>query len=169
NQVIGLGHRSLALITAEHDQNDRARKRVEGLYLAMRENGLNPEDLQIVETTYSIENGAKGFDSLMAARRRPTAIICGNDVLAAGALTRASETGVSVPDEVSITGFDDIELATIVTPTLTTVHVPHKKMGKKAAGLLVALRNGDETNPSVELETDIKWRRSLGPAARRAE
>ncbi len=164
DQVIGLGHRSLALISAERSDNDRARERSEGVLQAMRDNGLDPADLYVLETPYSIGNGARAFERVMSLKNRPTAVLCGNDVLAAGALSRAKELGLNVPRDVSITGFDDIEIAEIVTPSLTTVHVPHREMGRKAADLLVAMRNGEAPGTGIELGTTIKWRDSLGPA-----
>lgn len=164
DRVIGLGHRSLALITAERADNDRARERSEGVVEAMRDNGLDPRDLEVIETPYSIGNGARAFETAMSLKHRPTAVLCGNDVLAAGALSKAKELGLSVPGDVSITGFDDIELAEIVSPSLTTVHVPHREMGRRAADSLVAMRNGEAASSGIELGTTIKWRDSLGPA-----
>lgn len=64
----------------------------------------------------------------------------------------------------SITGFDDIELAQIVTPGLTTVHVPHREMGRCCGEALVALRNGEDGIHSRELKAEVMWRGSLGPA-----
>ena len=164
NRVLDLGHRSLGFITAERAGNDRARDRSEGLLDTLTERGLDPGSVRVVETQYSIANGAQAFESLMQGDRRPTAVLCGNDVLAAGALTMARKMGIGVPQDVSITGFDDIEIADIVTPGLTTVRVPHRDMGRGAARLLVALRNGENPGPSVELKAEIKWRESLGPA-----
>lgn len=162
-EVIGLGHHRLGFITAERGGNDRARERFEGVCGAMRAASLDPDTLQIEETSYSVPNGADAFERLMQRQPRPTAVMCGNDVLAVGAITRAKKLGIKVPEDVSITGFDDIEIADIVSPALTTVHVPHREMGRKAAGLLLALRSGSGTNNSVELDAPIKWRESLGP------
>jgi LacI family transcriptional regulator len=104
----------------------------------------------------------------MARRPRPTAVLCGNDVFAAGALMAAREMGLSVPGDVSVTGFEDIELAGIVTPALTTVHVPPRQMGRRAAQMLIALCAGSDPGPSVRLETSIACRAPLGspPGAR---
>ncbi|NRA99295.1 MAG: LacI family DNA-binding transcriptional regulator [Rhodobacteraceae bacterium] len=162
--VVDQGHTELALITADRAGNDRARERAEGLFDAMRERGISVSSLRLIETSYSIDNGARGFEELMASASPPTAILCGNDVLAAGALTAAHRLGIRVPEDVSVTGFDDIELASIVTPALTTVHVPHREMGRRAAKMLVALRNEREAGGSEELPTQIQWRASLGPA-----
>lgn len=163
SQVLKLGHKSLALITAELNGNDRAQQRYEGLLKAMEACGLDAQTLRVIKTTYSITNGAKAFETLMQSDTTPTAVICGNDVLAAGALVQARNMGLNVPNDVSITGFDDIEIAELVTPALTTVHVPHRKMGKGAAEMLIALRDGKNLSQSVELEATIKLRGSLGP------
>lgn len=160
-EVLALGHRDLAVITASVARNDRARARVHGIRDAMIEAGLDPQGLRLLETPYGIENGARAFTELMHPPC-PTAILCGNDVLAAGALRRAREMGVNVPKNVSITGFDDIELAEIVTPGLTTIHVPHREMGRRSALALIALRNGETPGPSVQLAANIKWRETLG-------
>lgn len=162
-EVLALGHRRLGLITAERGNNDRARQRAEGVMDAMQDARLTPDALGIVETPYSIANGATAFETLMGRQDRPTAILCGNDVLAAGALSAARRMGISVPGEVSITGFDDIDLCDIVSPTLTTVHVPHRQMGRAAAKALIDLRGGVDPGPSVALDAHIMWRESLGP------
>lgn len=164
NAVLDRGHRRLGLITADRRGNDRARQRSLGLIDAMRDRGLDPESLSVVETTYSIACGAEALEQLMQADPRPTAVLCGNDVLAAGALVQARRMGIDVPGELSITGFDDIEIAEILTPALTTVHVPHRNMGKGAARMLVALRAGEDPGSSVELEASLQLRDSLGPA-----
>ena len=120
--------------------------------------------MPLEETEYSFHHGAAAFDRLMRQTPRPTAVLCGNDVLAAGALRQAREMGLDVPGDVSITGFDDIELCEIVTPALTTVHVPHREMGRRAARLLLDMRGGDSAGERVRLEAPIKWRDTLGPA-----
>jgi len=165
-EVLALGHRRLGLITAPRDGNDRARGRHLGVCDAMAEHGLDPVALHVVEAPYGIDTGAAAFETMMRAPAPPTAILCGNDVLAAGALKRAREMGIRVPAEVSITGFDDIELADIVTPGITTMHVPHREMGRRAAELLVALCNGERDGRSMELDATLRWRESLGPAPR---
>ena len=159
--VIAAGHRQIAMISGKMLGNDRAQSRVEGVTQAMSESGLNAKSLTLVETTYEIEKGAEAFSQLMALSPRPTAIICGNDVLAAGALQEARRLGVRVPEQVSVTGFDDIELAQIVTPSLTTVHVPHREMGREAARELTAMVEGKSEGQSVCIKTRLVVRNSL--------
>jgi LacI family transcriptional regulator len=155
-QVIGHGHSRLAAISAEQASNDRARERMNGIRDAMQAAGLPPDDLTLIETPYSVENGGKAMARLMARAPRPTAVICGNDVLAVGALQQAQRLGLSVPRDVSITGFDDIELARVVTPRLTTVHVPHRDMGRKAAQILSDMISGKPFARSIALPTEIR-------------
>ncbi len=161
NKVISMGHRDIAVISGVVEGNDRAEGRLQGIIDGARDNGLDPEQIPIIETPYEIENGAKAFDTLMQRETRPTVVMCGNDVLAAGAIRRARELNLSVPDDVSITGFDDIELARILTPTLTTVHVPHREMGRRAAVELVKMVESDSPGLSEQLEISIKLRGSL--------
>lgn len=161
--VLGLGHRRIGMITAATGVNDRARFRVEGVRAALEDAGLGADHLEIEETVYSIEAGAVSFGRLMARGRRPTAVLCGNDVLAVGALMEARRLGLSVPDDVSVTGFDDIDLAQTAFPSLTTVHVPHREMGRQAACILIDMVENGIAGRSVELATEIRLRQSLGP------
>ena len=163
-RVIKDGHRHIAMISASQHGNDRARERVAGLREAMAAHGLDAEALPLIETRYSIEHGRQAFAKLMRRAPRPTAVVCGNDVLAVGALQMAREMGLHVPGDVSITGFDDIEIATLVEPALTTVHVPHRAMGRQAAQVLIEmLRSGAPLAQSIELQTDLRLRGTLGP------
>ncbi|MGB3554545.1 MAG: LacI family DNA-binding transcriptional regulator [Jannaschia sp.] len=160
--VLDRGHRRLGMISAPVAENDRARERVEGVRLAMTARGLDPAALLLIETPYGIETGARAFADLMGRPDRPTAILCGNDVLAVGALRQARIMGVAVPDQVSVTGFDDMELATIADPPLATVRVPHSDMGARAADLLCAMVREGAAPLQVELPTELRLRRSLG-------
>lgn len=169
-EVLRLGHRRLAMITAETASNDRAAARLQGIRDALQEAGLEGgDDLRVLQTSYGIDTGAEALASLMQSDRPPTAVLCGNDVLAVGALGRAREMGLSVPGDVSIVGFDDIELAQVAYPKLSTVHVPHREMGRKAALALIRfLQDGTPIQPE-ELEADIHLRDSLGPVPQRAQ
>lgn len=160
--VLAKGHHNIGMISAHQQSNDRAAQRVLGVHDAMSEAGLNADTLQLIETPYGIENGAEVFQTLMSRADAPTVVMCGNDVLATGALQGAKKMGMKVPADVSITGFDDIELASIADPTLTTVHVPHREMGNRAAHMLWDIVNGSPPAQSVELETTLCLRESLG-------
>lgn len=162
-EVIRLGHRDIATISAETATNDRASERVEGIRAAMKDNGLAPETLRLIEVPYGIETGAAAFARIMESQDLPSVVMCGNDVLAVGALRQANQMGLRIPEDISITGFDDIDLATVVEPAITTVHVPHRAMGREAARLLVGMVAGNPPSGSVQLPTRLCLRGSLGP------
>ena len=167
DKVIALGHERIAMISGIRKGNDRAQQRFAGLTDALTARGFDVGALNIIETPYEIENGAEAFKKLMSSASKPSVVLCGNDVLAVGALRQAIDMGLRVPQDVSITGFDDIELARIVTPALTTVHVPHREMGRKAACEVVAMVEKESTGQSENLQTEIKLRASLGPPTSR--
>ena len=160
-KVISMGHRRIGVISADRTSNDRARDRALGIRAAVSAAGLDDESIELVDTTYSIESGAIAFGELMSRKIRPSVIMCGNDVLAIGALKKAKQMGLDVPRDISITGFDDIELATVTDPELTTVHVPHRDMGRKAAKMLVEMINGEDPARSIELVTELRLRGTL--------
>ena len=153
------GHKAFGMIAASIKDNDRARARVDGVKDELKSYFASDDHLQLIETQYGIKNGAVAFEQLMSTNVRPTIIFCGNDVLAVGAISAAHRLGLEIPKDVSITGFDDIEIATISKPALTTVHVPHREMGKRAAKHLIEMINKN-TVQSLKLETHLEWRES---------
>ncbi|MEM6372818.1 MAG: LacI family DNA-binding transcriptional regulator [Pseudomonadota bacterium] len=163
--VMSQGHRRIAMIAGKLEGNDRALARYHGVRDVLARHGLDPNAMPLVQAPYDIDSGADGFAHLMAAAPRPTAILCGNDVLAVGAMARARDIGIRIPQDVSITGFDDLELARIVSPALTTVSVPHRDMGRRAAEALVNMLETGTPASSVVLECELKVRASLGAPA----
>jgi len=161
--VLELGHRHIAMISGHSAQNDRARGRIDGVRDALRDAGMAAQDLLLEEVPYTVEDGAQALTRLAARSPMPSAVLCGNDVLAAGALRGARHLGLRVPDDISITGFDDLELARVVTPELTTVRVPHAEMGRLAALELVEMIEGKRAGNSHPLAAEVVHRASLGP------
>jgi LacI family transcriptional regulator len=159
--AIRMGHRSFACISAPTSTNDRARDRVLGAQQAIAAAGFDVTAMQVFETNYSIDNGREAFRQIVGTGPLPSLVICGNDVLAVGAIQAAKVAGLDVPGDVSITGFDDIELATVISPALTTVHVPHRQMGQLAGDTLYSLVKDAEGPIRIELETRIVERESL--------
>jgi len=162
-EVIALGHRQIAAISGPTAQNDRTRGRIEGIRAAMFAAGLDPATLQVIETPYGMDTGAVAFEALMQGWPTPTAVLCGNDILAAGALSCARAMGIDVPGRVSITGFNDNDLAQVTLPALTTVHVPHREMGRTAAKVLMQMIEEGGPGETATLQTHLCWRASVGP------
>ena len=160
--VLDQGHRRIAMIAGRYQGNDRASDRMHGVKRMVKAYGNDAELLEIIEAAgYLMEDGGDAFEQLMSRNVAPTAIICGNDVLAAGAVVRSQQIGVKIPEDVSVTGFGDISLATAVTPMLTTVRVPHTTMGRTAAKLLLEMVSGDDKPESVRFDNEIVTRKSL--------
>ncbi|SMO97519.1 LacI family DNA-binding transcriptional regulator [Paracoccus laeviglucosivorans] len=157
--VLDLGHRKIAMISGLTDGNDRARARLEGVRQSLADRGLGL--CGVAEVPYGLDGGGQAFTELMVDRSI-TAIVCGNDVLAAGALRAAHHMGLVVPRDITITGFDDIDIASITLPELTTVRVPHARMGQEAALMLQRLIEGQESE-SVLLPTEIVERGTHAP------
>ncbi len=162
-EVLRLGHRHVALIAAETDTNDRVAERVRGVAEAMQQAGLPADTLVIHRTRYGIETGAAGFAEVMRAHPQTTVVMCANDVLAVGAMKQARVMGLDVPGDVSITGFDDIELAQVTSPEIATVRVPHREMGRRAARALIDLLETGVPLQSQNLNAELRLRGSLGP------
>jgi LacI family transcriptional regulator len=160
--VLDRGHRRIAMIAGVTAWNDRATSRIAGVRDALAAKALSLEPPYLVETRYTIDASVEAARRLLALPDPPTAIICGNDVQAAGALRAVHEAGLAAPDDVSIVGFDDIELAVALNPLLTTVRVPHRRMGEAAARLLLRLVSGLDSGESIAFETRVVERASLG-------
>ncbi|MFT4728888.1 MAG: LacI family transcriptional regulator [Granulosicoccus sp.] len=160
-KVLEFGHQRIDMIAGYSTGNDRAGARIQGVKQALSNIGNNPRLPRVIETGYSLEQGSNALEDLMNSPDAPTAIVCGNDVLAVGAILRAQKIGLRVPEDVSVTGFDDISLASAVSPPLTTVRVPQRRMGKMAAKLLMELLSSGVRPPSIEFATEVILRESL--------
>lgn len=133
--LLDLGHRRLAYLggIAGHLS---AESRLDGVRRAMREMGLAETALMVERGDFTFRSGGLIAARLLAQPSRPTALICANDDMAAGALSVAHARGLQVPGDLSISGFDDTPVSAIVWPPLTTVHQPLKAMGGEAVRLI---------------------------------
>lgn len=162
--LISQGHRRIGLITGPHGFRS-ARERRQGFEDALSEAGIKLPRSLIADGNYTFESGISATQSLLDVSPRPTAIFASNDDMAAGVLLAARQRGLSVPEQLSIVGFDDQPLAARVWPPLTTVHWPMEAMGRSAALKLIADMidedNGVE-EPSMFVSTLVK-RGSVAP------
>ena len=117
---------------------------MEGMLSALGDRGIRVAANSIVEVTLpTIANGRRAFVSLLEADPRLTAIMCTTDALAVGALAEARHQGIRVPKDLSVVGFDDVEIAAEVDPPLTTVNVPAAEISRIAADHLVSAIAGN--------------------------
>ncbi len=163
--VLAHNHRKIAMISGRCSNNDRAAQRQLGVCDALR-TVTDAEMLSIQEAPYLLRDGADACHKILSRYPEVTAVICGNDVLAAGAMMAARDKGIRVPEDLSIIGFDDIGVASVVSPPLTTVRVPQLDMGRAAAKTLLSLIFNDAQVHSQCFPTKLIMRRSLGPARR---
>ncbi len=162
--VLDMGHRDVALIIGGlSDENDRSRGRIEGLQKAMAERGLSLPSDRIIERKYGITEGRDAFRQLMALESPPTAVICGSDVYAIGAILDCERMGIRVPEDVSVSGFDDLEISRHLNPSLTAVNVPAREMGRLAADYLLARLADQPAAKRTELDCVLSVRNSVAP------
>ena len=165
--LLDLGHRRIAMLAGVTHDNDRADARVRGVRDALVAAGLALPASRLAERPYALASAREGLRELMEATPAPTAVVCGNDVLALGALLEAQHLGLDVPRDLSIVGFDDLEMASHVQPALTTVHVPAEAMWRRAAERALALARGEAPARDLEVEVSLVVRGSTAPPAQR--
>ena len=116
-------------------------QRLLGYRDALRAAGLKP--IVLTGGTWTPTSGAEQADRLLARKAAPTAMMCGNDLLALGAIRAVRERGLSVPGDVAVTGFDDFDFAQFADPALTTVRIPGYDIGRAAGEALIGVLEGD--------------------------
>jgi LacI family transcriptional regulator len=158
-----IGHRHFAMISAVTQGNDRAAERLLGVQEALAQRGIDLPPSRVVECSYDIDEGRRALRTMMSQSSPPTAIICSNDVLAFGALFESRTLGLDVPRHLSITGFDDLELAAEVSPPLTTMRVPADKMARLASQYLIGRMTGGPATPQVQVEVNLIVRGTTAP------
>ena len=161
--LLDLGHRDFAMIAGRTQDNDRARSRMEGVIAALARKGLVLPPGRLLERPYTFAAGREAMRTLATSSPRPTAVVCGNDVLAIGALAECRALGIDIPGEVSLTGFDDLDFAALTAPTLTTVHVPSHALGESSAQALFKMIAGDAGTCCQELDVDLIVRETTAP------
>ena len=162
--LIDLGHRSFGVVAQSTDNNDRAQARLQGIRDALAEQSIAIQPRHFAQGYWGINEGRQLFRRILAAKPWPTAVICGNAYLTVGALLESQQMGIAVPGEMSIVGYDDIEIMSELPIPITTVRVSSDEVGRRAARLLVAKIEGrpDETN--YECDAEVIVRGSSGPA-----
>ncbi|MGR3511606.1 MAG: LacI family DNA-binding transcriptional regulator [Paracoccaceae bacterium] len=137
--VAELGHNRIAAIFPPQDGNDRASLRLRGVSDALHKAGAEIRSDWCLETPYSVAAAKAAALSLISSRERPSAIICGNDVLAWGSMHALSSAGLTVPEDMTVTGIGDFNGSKDFEPPLTTVRIPARTIGEKAAEGIVQL------------------------------
>jgi LacI family transcriptional regulator len=146
--LLDLGHRDIAMLRLD-GRGHRATQRTEGFRRAMRAVGVEPARNRIVTGGHTAEAGREAMRALLKGRSRCTAIVAASSLAAIGALAAAQEEGLAVPEELSIIGLHDVFFAEFLTPPLTVVRLPLRRLGEEAVELLVAAIDGGERGHHV--------------------
>jgi alanine racemase len=170
--LLALGHREFLILAVEppppatpQDPEGVLARRLAGYRAAAAAYGLEIPAAAIVVAPATIDGGAAAFQRAWARGERPTAVLAMSDAMAIGAMRAAADLGLAIPGDVSVVGFDDIDLARQVHPALTTVHQPVRRKGEEAVRLLLSLLGDrDRTPVRRQLETRLIVRASTGPA-----
>jgi LacI family transcriptional regulator len=166
--LLDLGHVEFGVIAQLTGASDRAAARVAGIRHAIEQRGLKLARERLIERPHKIIEGQLALRALMASPPRPTAVICGTDILAFGALVEAQRLGIAVPHDLSITGINDAEFAAHLSPALTTIQLPADEIGARAADYLLARVTGQTVPATTPVQVSLIVRASTGPPPRRA-
>jgi LacI family transcriptional regulator len=166
DHLLDLGHVDFGVIAQAPGKSDRAAGRVIGIRKALAARGLPPPQERMIQHPHKITEGQLAARSLMQSNTRPTALICGTDILAFGALIEARQLGFTVPHDLSIAGINDAEFAAHTTPSLTTMRLPADEIGTGTADYLLARVDSLSALPSKQVQASLIVRASTGPPPR---
>lgn len=160
--ILEQGHRDIAIIEGKPEFRTTY-KRKQGFLNAHSEAGLEFNEGYAVHGKYDLESGYKAMQLLLEFDERPSAVFCSNDEMALGAMKAIKQREISMPDEISIAGFDDMGFTAYLTPSLTTVLRPVEEMSKEGTQILlnkIELQNADEVG-IINLDTELIIRDSI--------
>jgi LacI family transcriptional regulator len=161
--VVELGHQRIGIVSALQRNNDRASARVAGFRRALADGGIELPEKWHVEVPYTLDDAREAARYLLSLDDRPTAVVCGNDVIAYGVLLEAERSGYSVPRDLSVVGFDDLDGSRHLRPSLTTIHVPTGETWQRAGEYLVRRLAGEQTIMHHEIDYSLVVRESTAP------
>jgi len=160
--LIDMGHKEIAFLTGGRDSSASI-ERHKGFRFAMSERGLEVNSHFVCFDKFYIESGYINALKLLTSKRKPTAIFAGSDAIAVGIYKAARELKLTIPDELSVIGFDDSQYAEILAPNLTTIHTPIGEMGERAIEVAVKMinkkKNAKETllfHPTLKVRESTK-------------
>ena len=163
--LIGIGHRRIGFIVGNPEHYASGR-RLEGYRAALKRHGIEYREDYVRQGYFVFESGLESGTELLSMAERPTAIFASNDDMAAGVLMAAHQSGISVPAQLSVAGFDDAPVARFVWPRLTTVFQPAYDLAYSATDMLLQLLKSPKLSKSVQFDYRLVCRASTGPLPR---
>jgi LacI family transcriptional regulator len=159
SHLIDLGHRRFGVVAQSTQNNDRSAARLEGIRDALAEHGLAVRPQHHAVGEWTISEGRK----VMSASPAPTAVLCGNAYLAVGAILESMAMNLRVPEQISIVGYDDIEIMSELPIPVTTVKVNGEEVGRHAARFVISRVEQKPAEIIFEWGADLLLRASSGP------
>lgn len=141
--LLDLGHRDIALIFPDPNGNDRARDRLQGASDTFQQDQIAIPDDWRLEAPYNIADAKQASLTLLSGPQRPTAILCGNDIIAQGVLYAALQLDLHVPDDLSVMGVGDFKGSGEIEPSLSTIRIPARRIGTLAAEQIIKTVTGE--------------------------
>lgn len=160
NYLINMAHKRIAMVRAPLDDQSHGFQRYKGYREAMEKHGLEIASDWVVEGDFSVKAGYNAMMQLLSASEPPTAVFFANDLMAVGGIRCISDNGMKVPDDISVMGFDDIPIASMFIPSITTTQQPTAEIGKQAMEKLVKLIKGEEVERHSTFPTQLVLRNS---------
>ncbi|MBC8210509.1 MAG: GntR family transcriptional regulator [Gammaproteobacteria bacterium] len=160
DHLYALGHRRIGFMTGLED-SDVGKDRCAGYRNGLNKHGLDMDETLVYRGNYSFKSGLKGADYFLSLDKLPSAILCANDSMALGAIRELDNHGIKVPQDISIIGFDDIDVASQVIPALTTIAAPIEDISNHAFDLLLSMIQGETLeNKHIALPAKVVVRQS---------
>ncbi len=159
--LIDNGHTDIACLSGHFDKL-ACKERIVGFRRAMAEANIPVNEDWILEGNFECDTAVLLADKITAMEKRPTAVFCFNDTMALGLMSRLQQNGIKIPDDVSVVGYDNIELAEYFSPPLTTIHQPKRRVGKNAFEILLErIKDKDHEKRIFEMQPELVVRNTV--------
>ncbi|WP_318404987.1 HTH-type transcriptional repressor PurR [Photobacterium leiognathi] len=155
------GHKKIGCLSGQGDKST-CHERLKGFRKAMAEANLSVNEDWLLEGDFECESAVEAAKKFIAMKERPTAIFCFNDIMAMAMISTFEQAGLRIPDDISIIGYDNIDLAPYFAPPLTTIHQPKRRLGKTAVEILLdRVKDKNHARQTFEMTPELVARKSV--------
>jgi DNA-binding LacI/PurR family transcriptional regulator len=166
--LLEMGHKDIGIINGDMSIAN-ANDRFEGYKQSLASAGIELNHELVAFGNFTEDSGTIEMNKLLAQEKRPTAVLCSNDLMAIGAMRAIKEAKLKIPQDISVVGFDDIVISHYLTPPLTSVRQPFFHLGKEAVVTLMSIIRGEKDScQEIEIETRLIKRKSVAPPRARS-
>ncbi|WP_413477718.1 HTH-type transcriptional repressor PurR [Vibrio hibernica] len=159
--LINNGHTDIACLSG-HFEKMACKERISGCKRALAEAGLTLPEGWLLEGNFECDTAVIAADKILAMDKKPSAVFCFNDIMALGLMSRLQEKGMKIPEDISIIGYDNIDLSAYFSPPLTTIHQPKRRVGKTAVEILLErIKDKDHAKQVFEMFPELVERSTV--------